>query len=418
MLKDIPNDFINFVLVLVFSLLIGLEQRRHHYNEKQGTLYGTDRTHVFIGLLGYVLYVIAPHNLLLFASGGLAIVLFLSIFYWKKIEDRKQFGITSMIVVLITYSLAPLIYEKPIWLAVSLVTTVLIFTELKQSLWKLSRKFEEEEFITLAKFLLISGIILPLLPHEIINSYVPVSPFMIWMAVVVISGISYISYLIQKFLFPKKGMMITGVLGGLYSSTATTVVLARRSRGTDVDTVRISSAIMLATAMMFLRLLVITFIFNSSVAFSLVIPFVSLSLLSILVSWLILKLGKQKKEMDFEQTVVRNPLEFKTALLFAVLFVFFALLTKLVMKHFGNNGLDILSLVVGVTDITPFLLSLFTGKYLLTVAIMTHVTLTAVTSNNLIKLIYVLWLGGRKLRKPIIVGFSVIILVSVAFIVV
>ncbi len=418
MLKDIPNDFINFVLVLVFSLLIGLEQRRHHFREKQGTLYGTDRTHVFIGLLGYTLYVIAPRNLMLFVSGGMAIVLFLGIFYWKKIENRQQYGITSMVVVLITYSLAPLVYEKPVWLTVSLVTTVLIFTELKQSLWKFSRKFKEEEFITLAKFLLISGIILPLLPHEIINTYVPVSPFMIWLAVVVISGISYASYLIQKFLFPQKGMMITGVLGGLYSSTATTVVLARRSKGTDVDPVRISSGIMLATAMMFLRLLVITFIFNSSVAYSLVIPFVSLSLLSILVSWLILKLGKQKKEIDFEQTVVRNPLEFKTALLFAVLFVFFALLTKLVMKHYGNNGLDVLSLVVGVTDITPFLLSLFTGKYLLTVAVMAHVTLIAVTSNNLIKLIYVLWLGSRKLRKPVIIGFSIVILATIVFILV
>ena len=111
MFEAIPKDIINFILVMVFSLLIGLEQRRHHYNEKQGSLYGTDRTHVFIGLLGFVLYIIAPHNLLLFAGGGMAIVLFLGIFYWKKIENRKQYGITSMIVVLITYSLAPLIYN-------------------------------------------------------------------------------------------------------------------------------------------------------------------------------------------------------------------------------------------------------------------------------------------------------------------
>lgn len=417
MFETIPKDIINFILVMVFSLLIGLEQRRHHYNEKQGSLYGTDRTHVFIGLLGFVLYIIAPHNLLLFAGGGMAIVVFLGIFYWKKIENRKQYGITSMVVVLITYSLAPLIYKKPIWLTVSLVTTVLVFTELKQSLWKLSRKFEEEEFITLAKFLLISGIILPLLPHEIINSYVPVSPFMIWMAVVVISGISYISYLIQKFLFPEKGLMITGLLGGLYSSTATTVVLARRSKGADADAIRISSAIILATAMMFLRLLVLTFIFNTTVAYSLITPFVSLSLFSMLVSWLILKLGRRKKEMNFKQTEIRNPLEFKTALLFAVLFVFFALLTKLVMKHYGNNGLDVLSLVVGVTDVTPFLLSLFTGKYLLPLTIMTHVTLIAVTSNNLVKLIYTLALGSRELRKPLILSFSAIIVAGIGFIV-
>jgi len=417
-MEHIPKDFINFILVLVFSLLIGLEQRRHHFKDKRGTLYGTDRTHVFIGLLGFVLYIIAPHNLLLFAGGGMAVVVFLAIFYWKKIENREQYGITSIIVVLITYSLAPLIYLKPIWLSVSLVTVVLVFTELKQFLWKLSSRFDENEFITLAKFLLILGIILPLLPHKIINSHLPVSPFDIWLAVVIISGISYASYLIQKFLFPNKGIMITGILGGSYSSTATTVVLARRSKVSGASVLQITSATMMATAVMFLRLLVLTFIFNIELAYKLLVPFVSLALLSMLVSWLILKLGTRQKEMNFKEVKIKNPLEFKTALLFAILFVIFALVTKLVMQHYGINGLDILSFVVGVTDITPFLLSLFTGKFGLPIAVLSQATLIAATSNNLIKLIYALFLGSRELRKPLIIGFSVIIAASIVFIVI
>jgi len=418
MVENIPKDLINFVLILVFSLLIGLEQRRHHFNEKPETLYGTDRTHVFIGMLGFVLYVIAPHNLLLFAGGGIAITVFLAIFYWKKIENRNQYGITSMIVVLITYSLTPLVYLKPVWMAVSLVTVVLVFTELKQFLWKLSSRFDENEFITLAKFLLVSGIILPLLPHDVISASIPVSPFKIWMAVVVISGISYASYLIQKFLFPDKGIMITGILGGIYSSTATTVVLARRSKRKDTNMLQIASSILIATAMMFLRILVLAFIFNTALAYELLTPFISLSLLSILVSWLILKLGKQQKEIDFKQDQAKNPLEFKTALLFAFLFVIFALVTKFVMQHYGNKGLDILSLVVGITDVDPFLLSLFTGKYGMTLTVLSQATLIAVTSNNLIKLIYALSLGSRKLGKPLIIGFSVILVASIAFIVI
>ena len=418
MLKQIPGDFINFVLVLVFSLLIGLEQRRHHLDEKPGSLYGTDRTHVFIGMLGFVLYVIAPHNLMLFAGGGMAVVAFLAIFYWKKIENRNLYGITSMIVVLITYSLAPLVYLKPVWMAVSLVTVVLVFTELKQFFWKLSRRFDENEFITLAKFLLISGIILPLLSHNVINTTVPVSPFKIWMAVVVISGISYASYLIQKFVFPDKGIMITGLLGGIYSSTATTVVLARRSKAADANTQQIASAIIVATAMMFLRILALAFIFDATLAGKLALPFISLSVLSVLISWLIMKIGKRHKEMDFKPEKIKNPLEFKTALLFAFLFVAFALLTKFVMQHYGNRGLDILSFVVGITDVDPFLLSLFTGKFGLALPVLGQATLIAVTSNNLIKLIYALSLGSHKLRKPLIIGFLIIIAVSVVFIVV
>ncbi len=418
MIENIPKEFVYFLLVLVYSLLIGLEQRRHHFDEKPGTLYGTDRTHVFIGMLGFVLYVVSPKNLLLFGSGGLAIVVFLAIFYWKKIENRGKYGITSMVVVLITYSLTPLVFLKPLWMSVSLVTVVLVFTELKEFLWKLSSRFDENEFITLAKFLLISGIILPLLPHSVINSAVPVSPFKVWMAVVVISGISYVSYLIQKFLFPDKGIMITGILGGIYSSTATTVVLARRSKTEGASMKQIASATILATAMMFLRILALAFIFNMTLALKLTTPFVSLAAFSVLVSWLILKLGKKEKDMEFKKAEVKNPLEFKTALLFALLFVVFALVTKFVMQHYGSRGLDILSFVVGVTDVDPFLLSLFTGKYELALTVLAHATLIAVTSNNLIKLVYALWLGSRRLYKPLIIGFLAIIAASVVFIVV
>jgi uncharacterized membrane protein (DUF4010 family) len=417
-MEQVPKDFINFVLVLVFSLLIGLEQRRHHFHEKPGSLYGTDRTHVFIGMLGFVLYLVAPKQLWLFAAGGLSIVVFLSVFYWKKIENRGQYGITSMIVVLITYSLTPLVYLKPIWMAFSLVTVVLVFTELKQFLWKLSSRFDENEFITLAKFLLISGIVLPLLSHHVISTAIPVSPFKIWMAIVVISGISYASYLIQKFLFPQKGIIITGILGGIYSSTATTVVLARRSKQPGANQTLIASATVMATAMMFLRIWVLAFIFNEKLANHLAIPFFSLAVFSLFTGWMIIKMGEKGAQMDFEQPKVKNPLEFKTALLFAFLFIVFTLLTKFVMQHYGNNGLDVLSFVVGITDVDPFLLSLFTGKYQLALSVLSHATLIAVTSNNLIKLIYALSLGSKKLSRPLIIGFSFIIAASVVFIVV
>ena len=210
--------------------------------------------------------------------------------------------------------------------------------------------------------------------------------------------------------------MITGVLGGMYSSTATTIVLARRSKGADADAIRISSATILATAMMFLRVLILAFIFDTTLAYKLLTPFVSLALFSMLVSWLILKIGKRGKDIDFKQVKSKNPLEFKTALLFAILFVVFTLLTKFVMEHYGDRGLDVLSLVVGVTDVDPFLLSLFTGKYHLTLSILSQATLIAVTSNNLVKLIYALSLGSSELRKPLIISFFVIIAASVVFI--
>ncbi|HDO27410.1 MAG TPA: DUF4010 domain-containing protein [Bacteroidetes bacterium] len=413
LIKNIPNDFIIFLLVAVFSLLIGLEQRRHHYNEPKDSLFGMDRTYTLIGILGFILYIIAPEKIWFFATGGLVISFFLGIFYWKKIENQNKYGITSMVTVLITYSLAPLLYTKPVWVTILVVTTVLILIEMKDRLKALSGKFDNNDFIILAKFLAISGIILPLLPHKIMTDVIPISPFKFWLVVVVVSALSYLSYLLKKFIFPKNGMLITGFLGGMYSSTATTLVLARKSKQPDMALNQVSASIILATGMMFIRIYILILIFNQALARLLILPFAILTVITFAVSWLLFKFGKTGKNTELTGHKHKNPLEFKTALLFAVLFVLFAIVTKYVLETFGAQGLDVLSLVVGVTDIDPFLMSLFTGKYQIELQEIARATLIAVSSNNLMKLGYALVLGNTSIRKPLITGFSIIIAASV-----
>ena len=109
-------------------------------------------------------------------------------------------------------------------------------------------------------------------------------------------------------------------------------------------------------------------------------------------------------------------MEFKTALLFAVLFIVFTLLTKYLMEMYGSKGLNLLSLVVGVTDIDPFILSLFTGKYHIAMETIAKATLIAITSNNLLKMGYALFLGDKDLYKPIVLCFSAIIAGSILLI--
>ncbi len=417
-MDSIPHDLVNFILVSFLSLLIGLEQRRHHIDSLPESLFGTDRTYTFIGILGFILYIISPLNLLVFALGGFGILALLLIFYYKRIELRKQYGITSIIIVFITYSIGPLLYLKPIWLSILLVTTVLVLTEMKPQFRALSNKFENDEFITLAKFLVMAGIILPLLPHNEINTFIPVSAFKIWLAVVVISGISYLSYLMQKFLFPKKGIMITGFLGGLYSSTATTIVLARRSKKMDNTTYnQIEASIFLATGMMFVRVYILAVIFLPKLAFTLAIPFSILAAIVFLLSFVFYKLKSHSLSPESEDSKQKNPLEIKTALLFALLFIVFTIATKYILESYGVKGLNILAVVVGVTDIDPFLLSLFTGKYVIELTTITNATIIAISSNNFLKAIYAVAFGAKEIRKNIIIGFSTLIIAAVLIII-
>jgi len=412
----IPEEFIRFLLVLVFSLIIGLEQRRHHLSENESLLFGTDRTFTFIGLFGYVLFIADPKSYLPFLTGLLIIGLLLSIQYFHKIRKYNYYGLTSSILALLTYCLPIMVITQPVWLLLSFVAVILTLTELKGDLLSISKKASQEEFITLAKFIAFAGVILPLLPDYPLTEHIPVSPYRLWLAVVVVSGISYISYLLKKFVFPDSGIMLTAILGGLYSSTTTTVIISRREKEGAVE-MNAVSAIMMANGMMYFRILILAFLFNPVIATALAIPFIVLFLLCGILSKISAKKGGPTTQALSEAPPAEshnNPLEFKTALLFGLLFVFFALITDYVMKTFGNAGVTSLAYVVGVTDIDPFLLNLLQHTGSITESTLVLAIINATISNNILKMLYAVTLSSKKIRRELIINFSALIISGIA----
>ena len=197
-ISQIPKDLSSFLLVVLFSLLIGLEQRRLHIELEFESLFGTDRTITLIGILGFILYIVMPENLALFFAGGFVLSAFLGIYYFNKIKIKNQWGFTSLIIALITYCLTPLVYLQPPWMVMLIVVTILIVVEMKESLFQFSKKFDRNEFTTLAKFIVIAGIVLPLLPNDPISKWINISAYQIWLSIVAVSSISYFSYLLKN----------------------------------------------------------------------------------------------------------------------------------------------------------------------------------------------------------------------------
>ena len=416
LVQNIPPDLMSFLLVAIFSLLIGLEQRRHYINQATETVFGTDRTFTLIGIAGYILYIISPQDLLPFLIGGIILGGLLGIYYFQKIKVHNLFGMTSLVTALITYSLGPLICTQAKWLVLLIVVCVLIISEIKETLLKFSQKFDNTEFLTLAKFLVIAGVILPLLPTEPISATLNFSPYKFWLAIVLISAISYISYLLRKFIFPDKGILLTGLLGGLYSSTATVVILARKSKE-NVAGNRIIAAMFLAITMMYVRLFILAAFFNMAVAIKLLPYFIGLIILTSLIAvyFSVIKktLAGASNEV-FPKEMHQNPLEFKTALIFGALFVLFALITSFVVGHYGAQGAQTLALMVGVTDIDPFILNLFQGKWNLDAVVISMAVLNAITSNNILKMIYALTLSNKSIRKEVFISFLILIIAGIA----
>ena len=410
-LNFFPQDSINFLLVTLFSLLIGMEQRQRHIDREPESLFGTDRTFALIGILGFILYIISPEDLIPFLGGGVVIAILLAVFYYQKGHVQEKFGMTSVVIALITYCITPLIYTQPSWLVILIIVIVLVLAEIKETLFKLSKKFDDHEFITVAKFLAVAGVVLPLLPDEPISTEINISPYKFWLAIVAVSSISYVSYLLKKFVFPKSGIILTGILGGLYSSTATTIILARKSKELK-ESNKVSVAILLATTMMYVRIFLLALFFNKDIAYRLLPSFSVFIVVSVLFSVYVLKFYHPKKGKtvgDLSIESQNNPLEFKTALIFAGLFILFGLITGYVNRNYGTSGVNALSFIVGVTDIDPFILNLFQSKWDIENTILVTAVLNAITSNNLLKMIYGISFGNVYLRRPLVIGFGILV---------
>jgi len=411
----VPDNLFDFVLVTIFSLIIGLSQRQVHGEKDDHFLFGTHRTFTFIGILGYLLLISDLENKILFIIGFVVLSFLFGIFYFFKIYKNEKFGITTILIALLTYSMSLMLLTQPLWLFLMVFVTILFFTELKETLTGFSNSFDKFEIVTLAKFIVIAGVILPVLPKEPLVSYLSISPYKIWLALVVISSISYLSYILKKYIFKKAGIILTGLLGGLYSSTATTLVLSKKSKENPDNANQYTAAILLAITMMYLRILILSLIFNETLFRILLFPMAAMAFITVLTALTIFWLNRNKLtgEVDVEK---QHPLEFKVALIFTFIYVAFTFINYFTIEHFGKNGLNLLSILVGVTDIDPFLLNMFQGKYAIPLTIVASASLQAIISNNVLKMIYACTFYKRENRKYLIIGFTIIIVSNILLI--
>jgi uncharacterized membrane protein (DUF4010 family) len=363
---------------------------KFHENDSRIFL-GTTRTYTFIGIIGFVFYKIEPNNFSVYIAGFLAITLLYSMLYYRLLAEKNS--IVLYLVAVVVYSFGPLTNLFPFWLS-SLIFVVTIFLlNAKKRLLNFNLKINIYEIETLGKMILLSAVVLPLLPEEKIIPYLGISLYKIWLTVVVISAISYAGYIVQKYLFPSKGIFLTGIIGGIYSSTATTVVLSKKAQGLEKNHL-ITASVIAATLMMYLRLIIISYIFNVEVVKTIMIPFLALAFICAIITLVYYK--KASNGVSNIEVEDSNPLELGTAFIFAFLFIITMLITNFVVDNYGSSGLKFLSIIIGFTDIDPFILSLLTGKYSIDSSVIASAIIIAAGSNNILKAVYTIWFGKDK----------------------
>jgi uncharacterized membrane protein (DUF4010 family) len=402
----IPPQLAPFLLTLAISALIGIGLRDYYEQEAKFDTFGTVRTFIFIGLMGLTFYRLPGLGPYAFLVGMVVLGLFLGIYYQNKVSQRKSPGLIGVLIAMLTYAIGPVAVHEPHWFLAALGVSILFVLHSKGRIRTFTDRLETGEVVTACKFLAIAGVVLPLIPaappvHGWIGkvfSVIPVSPRQIWMAVVVTTTISYLGYVLQTYLYPKKGLLLTGIIGGLYSSTMTTLVLSKQTRNQPAQARETAAAILLSTPTMYLRILFLVAAFKPLAAARLLVPFL---VLSVLVCGYALwaRGGATQIEAEGEPAVEmkeKNPLELNAAMLFAVMFVTVSLVTKFVLLNFRDLGLRMLSFLVGASDIVPFIVSILQGNLGIGEPQILQAILIATASNNLMKAVYAYLFGNRR----------------------
>ncbi len=401
------------VVTLLLSALIGFEREEHKATVDK-YIFGGIRTYPLIGLLGYALNLASGAQLLPLTVGFAVVASFLWLSYQHKLQGAESAGVTTELSALTTYVVGALVSQGHFWVAGTLTVLSLLLLELKVFLEGLSRRIPAREIFTFTKFLFLTVVILPVVPNQDIGPY-HINLFKTWLVVTAVSAISYASYLLQILTRGKGGIILSALLGGAYSSTLTTIVLAKRAKEADSSAHLFSGGILMASGIMYLRLTALIGIFNWRLLTRLVLPLLVLAAIGTAAGWLWSLRPSDKSTEIKKDYVPRNPLELWVAFLFGGIFIAILVVTAWAVAHLGEKGLFGLAAIMGVTDVDPFVLSLTQSTGTVTsMGPAVAAILIAAASNNAVKAFYAFAFAGRKTGVQslcLLLAFSIVGLV-------
>lgn len=343
------------------GLLIGLERGWQRRDTTEGARVAGFRTYGLIGLLGGVCALLAREtHIILLGLTFIGLVLVTIAAYYHRIKEQDDIGITSIIATLLTFVLGALCGMGHVQLAVPAAVVITALLSFKPVLHRFIQQIEREELYATMKLLLISVVILPVLPNQTYDPWDALNPYQIWWMVVLIAAISFVGYFAVKITGARQGALITGIFGGLASSTAVTLHLSRMGRAQPELSDATAAGILAACATMFPRLLIITVIFNPALFNQLLIPLLVISVimyLAVIIFWQRSAQGKQPQSASIK-TTLRNPFSLSVALKFGLLLAVIMLLSRFLTLSFGNIGIYVLAAASGIADVDAIALSI------------------------------------------------------------
>lgn len=401
-------------VALAIGLLIGLERGWERRELAEGQRAAGFRTFGIIGLLGGAATAVgggAAGPLL--AVLGAAVSLFVALGYWRERWRERDVSITGMVAALLTFCLGALAGEGSLTVAASTAVVVTLLLSFKPELHDIIRRIERPELLATLRLLLISVVLLPVLPDRGFGPWQALNPYRIWWMVVMVASISYVGYFAIKTLGERRGVLLTGLCGGLVSSTAVTLSLARQSRDECERPDLLTAGVAAASAMMFPRMLVIIGIFSLPLATALARPLLSASVLALgAAAWFSRHADAHPQGEGVRGAVLSNPLGLKIALQFGLFLACIMVLARGATLWMGSRGLYALAALDGLADVNAISLSCasMVSQGQLPIAVGVTASLIAAAVNTMINTLIVLAIGNLQM------GWRVALALAAAFI--
>ena len=411
--KLLTPFFVGLLVATGVGVIVGLERE---FNTQGDTRHiGGIRTFILTTLLGYCAGWAAkgsyPAVLVVVLAGFFGLV---GVAYYAQTK-KGNMGLTTEIALFLTLMLGVLISEGFMRESLAVVVIVTLVLSLKQELHGFIQRLTEEEMFAFIKFIVLALLVLPMLPDEPFGPEGLLNLRDIGWIVVLVLSISFVGYLLLKFGGAEKGVLLTAIVGGLFSSTLVAWVFSAKSREHREMGPIFGAGIVMASAIMYIRVFVLTVIFARSLAFMLLPCLAIMLVLSLLPAWYTLR--QQKQPADTPELSPGNPLDLKNAVFFVILYVGISLMMYASRQWFGPAVTYLSAVIAGVTDLDAVTIS--TAKW---AALQPEqfrqaavIVLIAVLSNSLFKLGISLVKGAPEMRRQVLLGFGPVLLTGAAF---
>jgi len=394
----------SLLIAILLGFAIGLQRTMSHIYSKDPEFIAGSRTFALISLLGFLSAWLYKDISFVVIAIAFSLFFLLVLSYYMKASLYKKLGITTQVAAIITYFLGIMIYFHLEQYAIFIGVLLIILLELKPRLQKIERSITQTDLNASILLLAMTFLILPILPDEMVDPYKLFNPYKTWMMAVIIATISFVGYIAIKILGNKQGVLLTGMFGGLISSTAVSISLSKMYAVQKKYLHNFAAGITIACTLMYIRVVFEAVVINTEVASHLFLPYGLATLSGFLYVYIIYKKSIDTSPGIQDEILSKNPLQLSEAIKFGLLFGLIYGVITFVKEDYGDIGVYIVSFLSGITDVDAITLSLsqLQADNKLPVTTSVYGIIIASVVNTSVKLGIVFWMGGRELGLKVL----------------